>query len=129
MRPHIHARAQQKLSRTHLIKKDEWSHHLSLLGRQGPPHSETPEVPCARHDDNVDRIASELVTGLGIVSWLPAHLASVWNGSRVQQVQPTPAVARRKPSYLGQLLLSAAKGDMPLTGYELLPAQLKFSPE
>ena len=65
--------AQQKFSRPHLIKENEWPDHLSLRGWQRPPHGKAAEVPRAGHDDYVNRVTSEFFTRLRI--WpLPAHV-------------------------------------------------------
>jgi len=74
MRPNIHAGAQQKFSRPHLIKENEGPDHLSLRGWQRSPNGETTQVPRARDDNHLNGIARERVTGLRIYGRLPAHI-------------------------------------------------------
>jgi len=77
MRPHIHAGPEQEFGRTHLVEKNERPNHLSLPGRERPPHGKAAEVACARHSDHVDCVASERVAGLGIEGWLPTHVLRI----------------------------------------------------
>ena len=74
MRPNIHAGAQQKFGRPHLIKENEWPDHLSLRGWQRPPHGKAAEVACAGYDNPVNRVTGEGFTRLRIYGRLPAHV-------------------------------------------------------
>src|SRR6476659_9099606 len=74
MRPHVHACAQQKFSRTHLIEENEWPDHLSLAGWERPPYGKAAEVSRTWHDDHVDRVAGKRIAGLGIEGRLPTHV-------------------------------------------------------
>jgi len=74
MRPDIHAGAQQKFGRPHLVKENEWPDHLSLRGWQRPPHGKAAEIPRAGDDDYVNRVTGECFTRLRIDGRLPAHI-------------------------------------------------------
>src|SRR3981189_1342357 len=76
MWPYVHARAQQEFGGGRLGAKYERTDHLPLRGGKCPPDLEAADVPRARDDDRLYRIAGETVTGLRVFGGLPAHHGS-----------------------------------------------------
>ena len=96
MRPDIHAGAQQKFGRPHLVKENEWPDHLSLRGWQRPPHGKAAEIPRAGDDDYVNRVTGECFTRLRIDGRLPAL------GEIASDVRNPSRLAVGLPRYLGE---------------------------
>jgi len=96
MRPDIHAGAQQKFGRPHLVKENEWPDHLSLRGWQRPPHGKAAEIPRAGDDDYVNRVRRMFHQASD--RWQAASSYSPYNYAMGRFLKITMAGASRKPS-------------------------------
>ena len=76
MRANVDALAEQELRRPHLVEEDEGSDHLPLGRGQRAANLEAAEIAGARHDHHIDQIAGFAVTGLRVITGLPAHASA-----------------------------------------------------
>lgn len=74
VRTDVDALAGQQFRRARLIEEDEWSHHLSLRGRQGAPDLKAAEVASAGNDEGLDRVDANLVRAAWFDCGVPAHV-------------------------------------------------------
>jgi hypothetical protein len=59
--------------RPKMVKEDERTNHLALLGGKGATHLEAAEIDRARHDQRFDSVEADRVGVSGLKKWVPTH--------------------------------------------------------
>src|ERR1700680_1741973 len=74
VRAHVQALAGTEFTRSHLIEEDERTDHLPSAVRQRAAHGKAvAEIPHARNDDQLERVAGPFVAEHGVLCGHPAH--------------------------------------------------------